>query len=68
MLCMMSGFMQPIIGYILDLSWEGVIINEIKIFSQAGFQNALFIIPLFLLLGSYLSLYLPSKPLVDLDE
>ena len=61
MLCMLSGFMQPLIGYILDLYWDGTIINEIKIFSEAGFQNALLIIPAFLIIGSMLSLQIKDS-------
>lgn len=61
MLCMLSGFLQPVIGYILDLHWDGVIINEMKVFSETGFQNALLIIPVLLIVGSFMSLLIKEK-------
>jgi MFS family permease len=51
MVIMMSSFFSPIIGQILDSTWEGKIINNEHIFTMNGFEQALFILPLALFIS-----------------
>ncbi|MEE2769610.1 MAG: MFS transporter [Pseudomonadota bacterium] len=46
MVIMLSSFFSPLVGFILDLSWEGKIENNVHIFSNHGFEQALMMLPL----------------------
>src|SRR5262249_59636220 len=59
MFVMLAGsILQPFVGYILDLYWDGKVINGIHYYSNTSFQNALLILPLTFLLSAVLSLLL----------
>lgn len=61
MVIMLSSFFSPLIGKILDSSWEGVILNHEHIFSRHGFEQALFILPLSLFLSFILTFFISSR-------
>ncbi len=59
MACMMSGVIfQPVIGLLLDWSWDGTMQDGSPVYSAADFSFALAIIPLCLLVASLVSLKL----------
>lgn len=61
-----SGFIQPIVGMILDLSWNGVKDHGINIYSTHAYQWAFLILPIFLCIALALSYFLKeSKPTTE---
>ncbi|MDG2347932.1 MAG: MFS transporter [Gammaproteobacteria bacterium] len=46
MVIMLSSYLSPIVGMVLDLSWDGTLENDIRVFSAYGFEQALLILPL----------------------
>ena len=46
MVIMLSSFFSPIVGIILDMSWDGKIENSVRIFNNHGFEQALLMLPL----------------------
>ena len=46
--CAMSGYavFQPVFGWLLDLHWDGKIINNLHIYSVTDFHRALLILPI----------------------
>lgn len=45
---------EPLIGRLLDMSWDGNIVNGVHQFSLASYQSALTILPVYLCLGAIL--------------
>ncbi|GAB4394028.1 MAG: MFS transporter [Gammaproteobacteria bacterium] len=61
MVVMLSGnLFQPIIGKLLDLHWDGLIVDGVRIFSESNYQFALAVVPLSLLNAFILALFLPK--------
>lgn len=56
MVIMLSSYFSPIVGKILDQSWDGTIENDIHIFNNNGFEQALLMLPLALVI-SYICTY-----------
>lgn len=46
MVIMLSSFFSPLVGIILDMSWDGSLENNVRIFSNHGFEQALLMLPL----------------------
>lgn len=46
-----GSFTEPLIGKVLDLYWDGTIINGVHHFSAQNYHVALSVLPLYLLLG-----------------
>ena len=47
MLCMLSGvIMQPLLGYILKMAWDGSHVGDIPHYTKANFQLALIVLPI----------------------
>lgn len=58
-LTMLGGFAaQPLIGVILDATWSGQMLNEIRFYSVASYQLSLTILPLALFIGFILAFWL----------
>lgn len=56
LLVMFGGLVfQPMVGKILDMNWSGQMINEVRIYGVTGYQLALSVIPIAILLGVFLS-------------
>ncbi len=61
-LVMLSGmFLQPLVGYILDLSWQGHYANGIRVYNLIDYQHALWMLPVFMLLASVFAFFLQEK-------
>ena len=58
MLVMLNTFLSPFVGFMLDKSWDGSIQNGERIFSNAGFEQALLMLPLGLFISFLLSFFL----------
>jgi len=56
-----SGFIQPVVGKILDLSWNGATENGINIYSTHAYQWAFLILPIFLCIALMLSYFLKES-------
>lgn len=53
MMCMTSGIIfQPLIGYLLDLTWDGKIIDGYPFYSQHSYSVALVVIPISLAIAA----------------
>lgn len=45
------GLALPFVGWLLDLAWEGLMVNGMNIYTAAAYQKALFSIPLGVFIG-----------------
>lgn len=52
----LTGLSEPVIGKILDLSWDGRIVNGVHYFSIANYHLALALLPAFLILSTLILL------------
>lgn len=57
---LLTGVTEPAIGKLLDLSWDGKIINGVHHFTLSGYQSALIILPLYLASAALLLLWVKS--------
>lgn len=48
---LLGGIYQPLIGWFLDLGWNGKMVDNIPVYSVIDYQKALFILPVGLLIG-----------------
>jgi hypothetical protein len=48
---LLGSFTEPMIGKLLDLFWQGKIVNGVHYFSTRDFQLALSLLPVYLLLA-----------------
>ncbi len=46
-----SGFSEPITGFILDMGWEGALLDGARLFSARSYQIALTLLPIYLLVS-----------------
>ena len=53
-----GAIFQPLIGWLLDLGWTGAGTGGVRLYSAEAFQNALSVLPVFLLLALGLSAFL----------
>lgn len=59
MFVMLAGtILQPMVGYMLDLTWDGNVVDGIHHYSNSSFQYALLVLPATYLLSGGLSLFL----------
>lgn len=49
---------QPLIGFLLDLSWTGEFIEGGRLYSASNYQHALWLLPILMLAGTFLLLKL----------
>ena len=54
---LVGALLQPVIGMILDYYWDGTIVDQIRIYSAHAFHMAMWILPLTLLLGFFVALF-----------
>lgn len=54
---------QPLVGYLLDLCWQGDIIATQKTYTLANYQLALSVLPAFILLSLILLFFIKEKPI-----
>lgn len=67
MFVMLAGtILQPLVGFILDIYWDGKIVDGIHHYSNSNFQYALFLLPVTYLASAGLSLFL--KPSYSTNE
>jgi len=57
----LTGIAEPGIGKLLDLNWDGTIVNGVHIFSLSSYQLALTVLPIFLIIASLLLLWVKEK-------
>lgn len=58
-LIMMGGFIfQPIVGKLLDLGWQGAMMNGVRVYSSTNYTIALSIIPVGLLIAGILTIFM----------
>jgi MFS family permease len=59
MLIMMGGIIfQPLVGYFLDLGWDGVMSNGARLYPASIYQLAMLVLPFCLLVGVVLTYFL----------
>lgn len=62
MFVMLAGtILQPFVGYILDLYWDGGVVNGINHYSNSSFQFALLILPATYIVSAALSFFLKKS-------
>ncbi len=54
----LDALTEPFIGKLLDLGWDGQIVNGVRQFSLHSYHTALSVLPMYLLLGALLLLWL----------
>jgi MFS family permease len=57
----LDGIAEPGIGKLLDMSWDGTIVNGVHVFTLYNYHMALSILPLFLLSAAFLLLGVKKK-------
>lgn len=60
-----SGFIQPIVGVFLDFFWNGDKIDGAPVYSAQEYQKAFVILPLFLLLAFFISLFVKEAKIKE---
>jgi len=60
-----GAILQPLIGFILDLRWNGIMIDGARIFTQVDYRFSFMIIFFTSLLGLIVSLSLKEKTKTD---
>lgn len=59
LLTMVGGVVfQPLIGVLLDMSWRGEMVDGVRFYSAVNFQHAFWVLPVLVLFGAVLSLFL----------
>lgn len=59
MACMLSGIIfQPVIGWLLDLSWDGTLLDGVPVYREADYLVALISVPSALILASITAFFL----------
>ncbi|MGQ3889437.1 MFS transporter [Legionella sp. CNM-1927-20] len=58
----LDAITEPFIGKLLDLTWDGKIVNGIHVFSLSGYRMALTILPVYLIVGAILLIWLKKLP------
>ncbi len=59
MMCMTSGIIfQPLIGYLLDMTWDGKIVDDYPFYSAKSYSLALVVIPISLAIAVLACLYM----------
>jgi MFS family permease len=53
---------QPLVGFILDFYWSGALENGIRIYSIQAYQSAFIVVPVLLMTGALLNLFLKKTP------
>lgn len=46
-----TSLMQPLFGYVLDMGWDGKIVNNVRVYSPHDYQNALIMMLFFGIIG-----------------
>lgn len=69
MFVMIGGILAtPIIGKLLDLRWNGLIVNNVHMYSAEDYKFALMILPLGMLLGAFLVSFIKETKATNLWE
>jgi sugar phosphate permease len=69
MVCMLSGvILMPLIGYLIDLSWNGVIQNGVKFYRIEDFRFGFRSVLIALFLGFLLSLMMKNTPVTEKSQ
>ncbi len=58
----LDALTEPFIGKLLDLNWDGKVINGMHVFSLSSYRMALSILPIYLILGTLLLIWVKEKP------
>lgn len=62
LLIMFGGIvMQPLIGKLLELGWDGIARHGIHVYSSANFHRIFWLVPVIMLFGTMIALLLPGK-------
>ena len=56
-----GAFLQPVLGWLLDLGWRGEYLNNIRIYSSHNLQTVMLVLPACLILCLILSLFLKES-------
>jgi len=60
---MLDAITEPGIGKLLDLGWDGKIVNGVHYFSLHSYHIALSILPIYLLIGTVLLFWVKDQPI-----
>jgi hypothetical protein len=51
-----GAILQPLVGFILNLGWDGKMEGGVPFYTLANYENALFVIPIIYIIGLVVSL------------
>lgn len=57
----LTSITEPAIGKLLDLKWDGTIVNGVHSFSLSSYHLALSVIPIYLIIAALLLLWVKEK-------
>lgn len=58
----LDALTEPLIGKLLDMSWDGTVVHGVHQFSLPSYHAALSLLPLYLVMGAILLLWLKETP------
>ncbi|MES2217817.1 MAG: MFS transporter [Pseudomonadota bacterium] len=56
----LDGITEPVIGWLLDLGWDGKIVNNVHYFSLHSYHWALLILPIYLFIATLLMIWIKA--------
>lgn len=58
--CAISGYaiFQPVFGWLMDLHWQGTVVDNVHIYSITDFQRALWILPIGFIIALFFTFFL----------
>lgn len=59
---LLDALTEPLIGKLLDMGWDGSIVNGVHQFSLSSYHTALSLLPMYLILGAILLLWVKETP------
>ncbi len=57
----LNGLTEPVIGKLLDLTWDGTVQNGVHVFALHSYHLALSVLPMYLLIASVLLLFVKNE-------
>jgi len=59
---LLDALTEPFIGKLLDMGWDGKVVHGVHQFSLHSYHIALSVLPLYLVIGAILLLWLKEAP------
>ena len=65
---LVGTLLQPLVGELLDLNWDGTIVDSIPVYSAHAFETAMVILPIILIAAFLVSWFIPETHCKSVGE